>query len=170
MSQTTVTEYQDQYVAGQIHNPNEAKTRTHVVNDSNGIPYGRAVIKGTAENEVKNPTAAFTKAVFRGIAAWTPVGTEKALLTGTNTVANDEEIYILKTGVISVLVTDTVTEGGTVFYTHTTGGASTLYTFRSDLDTDKASEIPAVFLEDGVTGDIVKIQLMYAAGIGSILT
>lgn len=28
MSQTTVTEYQDQYVAGQIHNPNEAKTNT----------------------------------------------------------------------------------------------------------------------------------------------
>lgn len=170
MSQTSVSEFRDTYIQGAIQNPNEAVTESRIVDDSTNILPGYPVVQGTNDLDVSLPSAAFTQAEFQGIAVYSDTAKEHAISTGVNSYADDEPITILKDGVIAVLVEDTVTKGEIVFAVHTTGGASTLYTYRGDLDTDKAAEIPATFEESGVSGDLVKIRLSSGAGLGSRLT
>lgn len=170
MSQTSVSEYRDTYVAGQLSDPSTAQTRNKIVDDSTNILPGDVVVKGTNQDDVKGAVAAFTKATFRGIAIWNAFQNEQALVTGVNSYEDDEPIPVLEEGVIAVLLGGTVTEGGTGFFVHTAGGASALHTWRADLDTDKAAEVPGVYLQDGVSGDIVRFKLNRSAGIGSILT
>lgn len=170
MAQTTVSEYRDAYVVGQILNPEEAVTETRIVEESTGLIPGNVAIQGTDDIEVARADAAFTQETFQGIVVYSDVGREKALTTGTVTYEDASEVTILKDGVIAVPITDTVTKNEIVFFTHTTGGASTLHTYRGDLDTDKAAEIPAYFLDSGVTGDIVRIRVRTGAGLGSRLS
>ena len=40
MTQTTVSEFRDQYVAGQLHNPSIADTESRIVDDSTNIVPG----------------------------------------------------------------------------------------------------------------------------------
>lgn len=170
MSQTAVSEYRANYVAGQLHNPSTAITASRIAETASAIIPGEVVIKGTLEGDVTGVAAAFTKATFRGIAIWNSFQNEKALSTGVNSYGDAEPIPILRKGVIAVLLDDTVVEGGTGFFVHTAAGDSDLHTWRIDLDTDKASEVPGVYLEDGVAGDIILFELDIMAGIGSILT
>ena len=170
MAQTSVTEYRARDIQGQIINPTEAVTEVRIVDDSDNITAGLTVVQSTADIDVALPDAAFTKAEFQGIAVWDGVDREKALSTGINTYEDDSPITLLLEGVTAVPVTDTVSKNGTVFFVHTTGGASTKHTYRSDLDTDKASEIPAYYLEDGTTGNLVRIRVSKKAGLGSLLT
>jgi hypothetical protein len=170
MTQTSVTEYRDQYIVGDIQDPSTCMTAVKIVDDSTNIVPGDVVVKASSENEVKGAVAAFTKATFRGVAVYGGLTNEKALTTGVNTYADNEPITILRKGVIPVLLGGTVTEGGTGFFVHTAGGASSLHTWRADLDTDKAAEVPGVYLQDGVSGETVLFQLEIAAGIGSVLT
>ena len=170
MSQTSVSEFRNAYVQGQMHNPSIADTEQRIVDDSTNIVPGDVVVQGTADDDVKGAVAAFTKATFQGIAIWSGQAKEKALSTGVNTYADNEPIPILKRGIIAVLLGGTVAKGGTGFFVHTAAGASALHTWRADLDTDKASEVPGVYLSDGVSGDIVLFRLSVDAGIGSILT
>lgn len=170
MAQTTVSEFRNTYVAGQLHDPSTAQTRTKIVDDSTNILPGDVVVKGTGQYDVKGAVAAFTKATFRGVAIWNAFQNEKALTTGVNSYSDDQPIPVLEEGIIAVLLGGTVTEGGTGFFVHTAGGASALHTWRADLDTDKASEVPGVYLQDGVSGNIVLFKLSRNAGIGSVLT
>ncbi len=170
MTQTTVTEFRANYVAGQVQNSSIADTASKIAETATSILPGDVVIKGSLEDDVTGVAAAFTKTTFRGIAIWSAFQNEKALSTGVNSYTDQDPIPILKRGVIAVLLGGTVVEGGTGFFVHTTGGASTLHTWRADLDTDKASQVPGVYLDDGVSGDVVRFRLSIDAGIGSILT
>ena len=170
MAQTTVDEFRDKYIVGDIQSPSTAMTAVKIVDEVNGIAPGEVVVKGSSEDEVTAADAVFTKATFRGVAAYSGFAKEKDISTGVNIYEDNDPITILRKGIIPVLLGGTVTEGGTGFYVHTTGGASALHTWRADLDTDKAAEVPGVYLQDGVSGDVVLFQLEIAAGIGSILT
>lgn len=170
MTQTSVDEFRDQYVAGQIHDIATAKTQTLIVDDDTNIIPGDVVIQSTLDIDVKGAEAAFTKKTFQGVAVWNEFQNEKALSTGVNSYADDDPITVLRTGVIAVLLGDTVAKNGTGFFVHTAAGDSALHTWRIDLDTDKASEVPGYYLQGGDSGDIVLFQLEYAAGIGSVLT
>lgn len=169
MTQTSVSEFRDQYIVGDIQNPTEATTMVKIVDDSTNILAGEVVVK-SSETEVKGAVAAFTKATFRGIAVLGLFTNEKALTTGVNSYTDNEPITFLRKGVIPVLLGGTVVEGGTGFFVHTAAGASALHTWRADLDTDKASEVPGVYLQGGASGETVLFQLEIAAGIGSVLT
>lgn len=100
---------------------------------------------------------------------YSPFQNEKALSTGVNSYVDKDPIPILKEGIISVLLGGDVTEGGIGFFVHTVG-TSALHTWRADIDTDKASEVPGRYMEDGVSGDVVKFRLSTNAGTGSIIT
>jgi len=169
MSQTTVSEFRETFVQGQVSNPSIADNDSKIV-DGTSIQQGWAVIKGSNQDDVTVPAAAFTQTTIRGVAMQNPFQNEQALTTGINIYEDDQPIPVLKKGKIAVLLGGTVTEGGIAFFVHTTGGASTINTWRGDLDTDKASEVPARFDSDGVSGDIVLIRLDTGSALGSILT
>ncbi len=166
MTQTSVSEFRDQYIVGDIQNPDEAVTMTKIVDDSTNILAGEVVVKSSA-TEVKGAAAAFDQSTFRGIAVYGGLTNEKAISTGINSYADDEPITILRKGVIPVLLGDTVAEGGTGFFVHTAGGDSALHTWRIDADTANAAEVSGVYLSDGDSGDVILFQLEIAGAIGS---
>ena len=170
MSQTTVQEYRDPYVQGQIHNPNIADTQEAIVDDSNPIYPGYTVIQGTDPDDISVPIAAFTFDEIRGIVTWSGQAKEKSLYTGVNYFEDDDPLTLLKRGLIAVTLGGTVAKGDTAFFVHTAGGASAQWTYRNDLDTDKASEIPATFEAAGISGDIVLVRFTIDAAIAKILT
>ncbi len=169
MTQTRVSEYRDQYIVGDIQDPTVAMTAVKILDDSTNVLAGEVVVK-SSETEVKGAVAAFTQSTFRGIAVYGGLTNEKTLTTGVNSYTDDEPITYLRKGIIPVLLGDTVVEGGIGFFVHTAAGDSALHTWRVDADTNKASEVPGVYLQGGDSGDVVLFQLEIAAGIGSTLT
>ena len=170
MSQKEVKEFRDKYVQGQIHNPSIADTQEALVDDSNPVYPGYAMVQGTDDDDVSIPVAAFTFADFRGLVAWSGQAKEKALYTGDNSYSDDDPLTLLKRGFMAVKLGGTVAKGDTAFFVHTSGGVSAQWTYRNDLDTDKASEIPAVFEDAGVSGDIVLLRVSIDAAIAKTLT
>ncbi len=168
MTQTTVSEFRDQYIVGDIQNPDEAVTAVRILDDATNVLPGEVVVT-SSDTEVKGAVAAFTQATFKGVAVHSGLNNEKALTTGVNSYTDDEPITYLRKGVIPVLLGDTVVADGVGFFVHTAGD-SALHTWRIDADTANASEVPGVYLQGGDSGDIVLFQLEAAAGIGSILT
>ena len=146
--------------------PIETSPRT--ADGATAIDPGMAVIKSTADTDVILPAAAFTEIAFQGVVGVSSVDKEKALLTGDKSYVANDLLTIVQDGVVEVLVDDTVAKDGVAWFVHT-AGTSDVHTFRSDIDTDKASSIPAVYLEDGVAGDIVKIRVSAGARIGTAL-
>ena len=162
--QTSVTDRVTR-IQGRVNATDQISTSVRTADGATAIDPGMAVIKGTVDTDVILPAATFTHAAFQGVVVWSAFDKEQDISSGDKSYVANDELAIITDGVVEVLVTDTVAKDGVCFFVHTTGGASTIHTFRSDLDTNKANEIPAKFLEDGVTGDIVKIRVMEAAGI-----
>ena len=169
MTQTTVSEFRDRLVAGQVQSLEEATTLVRIVDDSTNILPGDVVVQSTAAKDVKGAVAAFTQKTFMGIAIWSEFQNEKALTTGVNSYEDDQPITILRKGIIAVLLGDTVVKNDIGFFVHTAGD-SALHTWRIDADTAAAGEVPGYYLEGGDSGDIVLFQLDIAAGIGSTLS
>jgi len=169
MTQTTVSEFRDRLIAGQLVNPEEATTLVRIVDDATNILPGDVVVESTAAMAVKGAVAAFTQKTFMGIAVWSAFQNEKALSTGVNSYADEQPIVILRKGIIAVLLGDTVVKNEIGYFVHTAGD-SALHTWRIDLDTNTASQVPGYYLESGDSGDIVLFQVDIAAGIGSVLT
>ncbi len=169
MAQTTVSEFRDRLVAGQIYSPAEATTLVRILDDDTNMLPGEVAVQSTLADDVKGAEAAFTQKEFQGIAIWNEFQNEKALTTGVNSYADDDPVVLLRKGIIGVLLGDTVAKNDIGYFTHTTDD-SAAKTWRIDLDTDKASQVPGFYLEAGDSGDIVLFQLDIAAGIGSTLT
>lgn len=166
--QTSVTDRVTR-IQGRINPFGQISTATRTADGATAIDPGMAVIKSTADTDVILPAAAFTEIQFQGVVALSFLDKEQALSTGDKSYVANDVLTIIEDGDVEVLVEDTVAKDGVAWFVHTTGGASSLHTFRSDIDTDKASSIPAIFLEDGVTGDIVKIRVSAGARIGTAL-
>ena len=62
-------------------------------------------------------------------------------------------------------IADTITKGEYLFSVHTTGGASELYEWRADLDTNKASQVSVKAMESGVDGDTIEVYVSIPSGI-----
>jgi hypothetical protein len=166
--QTSVTDRRTR-IQGRVNAFDQVSTSVRTADGATAIDPGMAVIKSTADYDVILPAAAFTEIQFQGVVALSLTDKEQALSTGDKSYVANDELSIVTDGIIEVLVTDTVAKDGVAYFVHTTGGASTIHTWRSDADTDKASSAPAIFLEDGVTGDIVKIKVSDGARIGTAL-
>ena len=166
--QTSVTDRETE-IQGQFNPFDQISTDTRTADGATPIDPGMAVIKSTADTDVILPAAAFTEISFQGVVGLSLVDKEKGILTGDKSFVANDVLTIVTDGKIFVFVDDTVAKDGVAFFVHTTGGASTLHTFRSDLDTNKASSIPAVYLTDGVSGDLVQIRVSEGARIGTAL-
>jgi hypothetical protein len=169
MTQTSVNEFRDRLVAGQVVDLETAETLVRILDDDTNMKPGEVAVQSTAEADVKGAEAAFTQKTFQGIAIWSEFQNEKALTTGVNSYADDQPVTLLRKGTIAVLLGDTVVKNDIGYFTHTTDD-SVAKTWRIDLDTDKASQVPGYYLEGGDSGDIVLFYLDIAAGIGSTLT
>jgi len=154
--QTSHNEYRSKYSVGQLIGQDN-RIETVISEDAGDIDIGQSVFKGTNDNQAKKPTGAFTLAAFQGVVIKNQV-LEKAIGTGNLAIEDEESFSVVTKGRIAVLVEDTVAKGDDVFFVHT-AGTSSQYTYRTDLDTNKASQIPAKFLESGVTGDILLIDV-----------
>jgi len=168
MTQSTVNEFRANFVAGQLSDPAVAQTRQKVAETATAILPGQVVIKGTLEDDVTGVAAAFSQTDFRGITIHSGFANEKALSTGVNSYGDQDPIPILEKGVIAVLLGGDVTEGGIGWFVHTVG-TSAVHTWRADIDTDKASQVPGRYLQDGVSGEVILLKLDDGAGLGSIL-
>lgn len=155
-------------IQGRFNPFDQVSTSVRTADGATAIDPGMAVIKSTADTDVILPAAAFTEMAFQGVVGWSPVDNEQALTTGDKSYIANDVLTIVTDGIVEVLVDDTVAKDGVAWFVHTVG-TSAVHTFRSDIDTDKASSIPAVYLEDGVAGDIVKIRVSAGARIGTAL-
>jgi hypothetical protein len=165
--QTSVTDRTTR-IQGRYNATEPIITETRTADGSTAIDPGMAVIKSTADYDVTLPTATFSLVAFQGVVGWSPLDKEKAISTGDKSYVANDELTIVIDGVVEVLVTDTVAKDGAVYFTHTAGD-SDVHTFRADLDTNKAQLIPAIYMEDGVSGDIVRIRISQGARTASLI-
>ncbi len=163
--QTAHSEYRSRFAAGQLIGDNHV-IDTYISEHATDFDVGTVVCKGTADDQVlllDSSAEASDWEDLRGIVIQNQ-SLEKAISTGERKISDEDPVSVLRKGRIAVLVTDTVAKGEVVWFCHTTGGASTVYTYRNDIDTDKAVAIPAIYAEAGVTGDIVPIDVDFVTG------
>ena len=124
--------------------------------ETDTIIPGIAVVRGTGDNQVKSPTA--TGADFMGVSVATTAGQAN----GSDVFAYEPNsaINLLGFGRIYVLCEDGCVPGDAAFFRHTVGTGSVIGAFRTDLDTDKADEIPnATFESTAGAGELAILQL-----------
>ncbi len=165
--QSTATEFTEQWQEGQITRSGDRDDWTYNNEDASVMKIGYVVLKGTDKRrQAKKPVAAFTFDEFAGI-IFAAVGiVEKKLISGEIEIDTGRGFSALQKGYMAVKVTQAVAVGNDVFFTHTGGGASPQWSFRKDNDTDKASKIPAVYLQAGSPDDIVEIKINSDMQIG----
>lgn len=157
-------------VQGRVNATKPINTAVRTADGTVGIDPGMAVIKSTADYDVILPAAAFTYANFQGVAALSLTDKEQALLTGDKSYSANDEVTIVRDGEVEILLGGTVAYEDDLFFVHTAAGASAIHTYRADLDTDKASAVPMIALEAGVSGDVIQAQVSLGAKISKTLT
>lgn len=165
MPQTVNKQYQDKFVAGQITR-SDAITDTIVSEDSGTLKVEDLVIKGTARKGALLPVAAFLFPVIVGIVVRDPARAQ-TFRTGGVTYETDEHVAVLRKGFMTITLTEAVSKGDKMFFVHTVG-ASPVHTWRSDLDTNKASAAPMIAQEAGGIGDIIEVLVNLDMGIGIV--
>lgn len=165
MPQTVNKQYQDKFVAGQITR-SDAITDTIVSEDSGTLKVEDLVIKGTARKGALLPVAAFLFPVIVGIVVRDPARAQ-TFRTGGVTYETDEHVAVLGKGFMTITLTEAVSKGDKMFFVHTVG-ASPVHTWRSDLDTNKASAAPMIAQEAGGIGDIIEVLVNLDMGIGIV--
>lgn len=168
MSQPTVdSAYTPQWAEGQVTRGGHIRDWTLNNEDASIMKIGYTVIGGTdPRRQAQKPVAVFDFDDFAGIIIQALGIREKTLITGAIEIENGRSFTVLKEGYMAVKLTDTILPREDVYFVHTGGGASALWTYRGDADTDKASKIPAVCEQGGVDGDIVEIYVNFAMQIG----
>ena len=142
--QTIHNPYPGKYIQGQIIE--NRVIRTYASANTTSFKAGYVVNHGANEGTITLPTAAFASTAVAGIAGYTGLAKEKDWTTGTWSYDLYDDVSVLEDGIIAVYFTQEVTQtditaGAKPYFVHTAGGASTVYTFRKDADTDKASVI-----------------------------
>lgn len=145
-------------------------TSPRIADGATPIDPGMAVIGAAGDDEVTLPSAVFTYAAFEGVVINSLMSKEKSLLSGDKSFVAGDPLTVIKDGEVDVLLGGDVTEGDDLFFVHTAGGASPIHTFRADLDTDKASPVPAIALETQVAGQLATIHVSYGAKISKVIT
>ena len=111
---------------------------------------------------------AFTQKDIAGI-VYKPVtgGRAKNFYDGFLANRLGDMMTIVQEADIAIELGGTVSANDDAFYVNTPGGASAVGTFRNDVDTDKAVQIPGRFQQHGVAGDIVMMRFNLDAVLGS---
>jgi hypothetical protein len=168
MTQAAADQYVKKWEEGQVSRSGPRDDWTYNNEDASIMKVPYAVIKGTdPTRQAKKPVAAFTFDQFAGIIVNAVGISEKQLSTGEIDIESGQSFTVLRKGKVIVRFTQNFTEGNSVFFVHTAGGASAQWTYRVDLDTDKASKIPAKCLSSGLSGELGEIELNVDLRIGT---
>ena len=148
--QTTYTDMGKAY-AGQVADMNPREVISKVAEGD--ILYGYPAIRGTAENQVKAPTA--TGGKFLGVIVYTLGGYSST--NDVDQVSSTEVANVIRAGYVWVKTEQTVVAGDPVFFVHTT----TVGNFRKDANTNLADAITGATFETAANaGDLVLIRLV----------
>lgn len=107
------------------------------------IPFGRFVVRGTADGECKLPTSGLEVAVGLGFA----VRMQDDVANGSDVLQYEigRNVSILDFGVIYVVPETALTAGVAAFVRHGAGaGGSALGALRNDADTSTATQLPGI--------------------------
>jgi hypothetical protein len=138
-----------------------------------GTPTTGTFTIATAEADRTSETLTYTVVTFvlKDIAGIVvkPVtgGRAKRFSDGYLKYSLGDVMTILKEGDVAVELGATVSAQDDAFYVNSPGGASAQYTWRNDVDTDKAVQVPGRFLQAGVSGDIVMMRFNLDAVLGT---
>lgn len=128
------------------------------VAEAGDIPFGRAIVRGTADNQGKLPTA--TGQEFIGVSEFTTAWSENA--SDLHLYQQYREMNIIDFGEIWVYTEQSVVPGDPVYFRHTadTAPLDVVGRFRKDLSGGDADLIPgATFETTTAAGDLAKIKL-----------
>jgi len=155
------TDYNAKHLAGyegQKVDLQLANITSKVVEEALGLLFGRAVVRGTNDEQCLLPSAAGQD--FMGITEQTSAGI--TLETGIHGYEFQREANILDFGMIYVYTEASVVPGDPVYFRHTANTAplDEIGVFRNDADTGNADLIPgATFESTTAAGGIAKIKL-----------
>lgn len=151
-------QYPNERYEGQIDTLEVGNNIGHAFAEDSDLPFGLAVVQGTADNQVKLAVA--TGGDFRGITVRNlSVSNDSA--TGLAAYADGEAVTYRNFGSIVVVAEVAVTKDDPVFFRHTAGaGGTVIGSLRNDADTATADAITgAYFAETAAIGDLVRITL-----------
>ena len=148
---------------GQRANLGLTNITSRVAEDSD-IPFGRAVVRGTADNQAKLPTAGGQGLV--GVTEMTTAWAEDP--NNLHLYTENREMNIIDFGEIWVYSEQAVVPGDAVFFRHTvdTAPLNVLGRFRKDSSGGDADEVVgAAFISTAGAGELAKIKL-FVPGVG----
>ena len=154
--QTTVDAQSGRWYEGQIPRPQNLDDKKALNEDATAMKVGQLVIAGTDPNtQAKKPVAAFTYGDILGV-IYDAVGIrEKALDTGEIDIETNRLFAYMREGYMAVEVASTaglsIVKGTNAFFCHTAGDTPQ-HKWRNDLDTNKASKAPVIFMESVTVG------------------
>ena len=153
--QTTYAEEQAKAQEGQRANLGAYNSISKAAEDSD-IKFGRAVVRGTADNQALLAVA--TAGVFLGITEFTTAWAADA--DDEHLYAENREMNILNFGYVWVITEDACVPGDDVFFRHTITGVEELGTLRTDADGTDADQIPgATFESTAGAGELALVKL-----------
>ena len=121
------------------------------------INFGRAVIRGTSDDQAKLPSA--TGQAFMGVTEFTTAWAANA--SDVHLYEENREMNIVTFGRMWVITEEAVVPGDPVFFRHTAGGGGSIIgRFRTDADTASADQIVgATFETTAGAGALAMIKL-----------
>jgi len=128
------------------------------VAEGNDIAFGRAVVRGTDDNQAQLPSA--TGEDFMGVTEMTSAWSERE--DGEHVYRENQEMNIIDFGDVWVYTEQAVVPGDPVFFRHTAAVApnDVVGRFRKDADTANADQIPgATFETTAAAGELARIHL-----------
>jgi hypothetical protein len=143
---------------GQIVDLQLKNITSKVVEVSTGIPFGRAVVRGTGDNGIVLPSSATD--AFIGLSVMTTDGVES--VDGVHQYEYQREANVLDVGIMYLYTETSVVPGDPVFFRYTakTAPLDIVGRVRKDADTASAKQIiGATFESTGVAGDLVKVKI-----------
>ncbi len=120
------------------------------------IPFGLAIVPGTAADQCKLPSAAAQR--FLGISEYTSAGLVNA--SDEHQYEEKKEVNILTFGYVWVIPEDAVTEGEQAYFRHTAPGTETLGAVTNNADGGNCDLIPGgVFETSADAGALAVLNL-----------
>lgn len=135
---------------------------TSKVAEDSAVPFGRAVTRGTADNQCKLPTA--TGEDFLGVSEMTSAWSENS--DDLHVYEEYREVNIVDFGSIWVYTEQSVVPGNSVFFRHTadTAPLDVLGRFRKDSSGGDADQVlGATFETTAAAGELARIKLNASA-------
>lgn len=154
--QTSVNEYMEKGLAGQLADVGNADivTRANAYGDT--IPFGVFVTKGTNEGEAVPPEATGEVTGLVGLGVVVRSHTQPQ----DEGYADGDPMPVLKRGRVWVPVEDAVTAESAAFVRFVAAGAEQLGAFRSDADGTDAVALPgAKFVTDADAGELALLDI-----------